>query len=112
MIHPAFDQRFTTWDGERVQVALTPSLRGEPLKYLARYDQVFLANSIRQRGLRHEYKIAGKGTPLVVYSRNPDITQKEKHYPTSGITLGLTAVKEGRLGRCQYSSFMTRSTPR
>ena len=99
MIHPAFDQRFTTWDGERVQVALTPSLRGEPLKYLARYDQVFLANSIRQRGLRHEYKIAGIGTPLVVYSRNPDITQKEKHYPTSGITLGLTAVKEGRPGQ-------------
>ena len=26
MIHPAFDQRFTTWDGERVQVALTPGI--------------------------------------------------------------------------------------
>src|ERR1700693_362090 len=99
VIHPAFGQRFTTWDGERVQVALTPSLRGEPLKYLAKYNQVFLANSIRERGLRHEYKIAGKGTPLVVYSRNPGVTQKEKHYPTSGIVLGLTAVKEGRPGQ-------------
>ena len=99
VIHPAFGQRFTTWDGERVQVALTPSLRGEPLKYLAKYDQVFLANSIRERGLRHEYKIAGKGTPLVVYSKNPGVTQKEKHYPTSGIVLGLTAVKEWRPGQ-------------
>ena len=99
VIHPAFGQRFTTWDGERVQVALTPSLRGESLKYLAKYDQVFLANSIRERGLRHEYKIAGKGTSLVVYSRNPGVTQKEKHYPTSGIVLGLTAVKEWRPGQ-------------
>jgi hypothetical protein len=49
--------------------------------------------------LRHEYKIIGKGTPLVVYSRNPDITPKEKHYPYSGIVLGLTAVKEDRPGQ-------------
>ena len=99
VIHPAFDQPTINWDGERVQVVLAPSLQGEPLKYLANYEKVFLANSLRQRGLRHEYKIIGKGTPLVVYSRNPDITPKEKHYPYSGIVLGLTAVKEDRPGQ-------------
>src|ERR1700745_832741 len=56
VIHPAFDQPFTIWAGERVQVMWTPSLREEALKYLAKYDQVLLADSIRQRGLRHEYK--------------------------------------------------------
>ena len=99
LIHPAFGQQFTTWDGEVVEVALTPSLRGESLKYLAKYDQVFLANSIRERGLHHEYKIAGKGIPLIVYAKNPGVTLKEKHYPTSGIVLGLTAVKEWRPGQ-------------
>jgi hypothetical protein len=33
VIHPGFDQRFCTWEGERVKVVLTPSLLGEPLKY-------------------------------------------------------------------------------
>jgi pimeloyl-ACP methyl ester carboxylesterase len=93
-IHPAFNQPFTTWAGERVRVVLTPSLRAESRKYLANYDRVFLANSLRQRGLKHEYKITGKGTPLVIYGRNPGSTAEEKHYPSTGITLGLTAVKE------------------
>ena len=99
VIHPAFDQPTMNWEGERVQVVLTPSLQGEPLKYLANYETVFLANSLRQRGLRHEYKIIGKGTPLVVYSRNPDITPKEKHYPSDGMVFGLTAVKEDHPGQ-------------
>jgi hypothetical protein len=60
---------------------LGPSLQGEPLRYLAHYEKVFLADSLRQCGLRHEYKIIGKGTPLIVYSKNPEITPKEKHYP-------------------------------
>jgi pimeloyl-ACP methyl ester carboxylesterase len=97
-IHPAFNQPFTSWAGERVRVVLTPSLRGESLRYLANYDQVFLANSLRQRGLSHEYKITGKGTPLVVYAKNPDSTPQDKHYPSTGITLGLTAIKEERPG--------------
>jgi hypothetical protein len=52
-----------------------------------------LADSIRQKGLRDEYKIAGKGTPLVVYAKNPETTPEEKHYPASGIALGITVVK-------------------
>jgi hypothetical protein len=99
VIHPGFDQPFCTWKGERVKVVLTPSLLGEPLKYLHNYDQVMPANSIHQRGLRHEYKIAGKGTPLIVYAKNPEISPQEKHYPSFGITLGLTAVKEERPGQ-------------
>jgi pimeloyl-ACP methyl ester carboxylesterase len=96
ILHTALVQPTTNWEGERVQIVLTPSLRGEPLKYLANSEEVFLANSLRQRGLRHVYKINGIGTPLVVYSRNPEVTAKEKHYPHSGIVLGLTAVKEDR----------------
>ena len=99
VLDPAFDQPTTNWEGERVQISLTPSLRGEPLKYLANSEEVFLANSLRQRGLRHDYKINGIGTPLVVYSRNPEVTAKESHYPRSGIVLGLTAVKEDRPGQ-------------
>jgi pimeloyl-ACP methyl ester carboxylesterase len=109
VIHPTFNQPFTIWEGERVQVALTPSLREESLEYLAKCDQVLMADSIRQRGLRHEYKIAGKGTPLVVYTRNPESNPKEQHYPATGITLGLTAVKEERPGHVPllrlYDSF-------
>jgi hypothetical protein len=109
VIHPAFDQPFTMWEGERVQVKWTPSLREEALKYLAKYDQILYADSIRQRGLRYEYKIAGKGTPLVVYAKNPESSPKERHYPTTGITLGLTAVREERPGRVPllklYDSF-------
>jgi len=99
VIHPGLDQRFCTWEGERVKVVLTSSLLGEPLKYLREYDQIILANSIRQRGLRREYKIAGRGTPLVVFAKNPEISPQEKHYPSFGITLGLTAVKEERPGQ-------------
>jgi hypothetical protein len=99
VMHPVFNQRFTTWEGERMQVALAPSLRGEAFTYLANYDQVLLANSIHERGLRYEYETAGDGTPLVVYSKNPEATPREKHYPTSGIVLGITAVKEDRPGR-------------
>jgi hypothetical protein len=94
IIHPAFGQPTINWEGERVRIVLGPSLQGKPLRYLVHYEKVFLADSLRQCGLRHEYKIIGKGTPLVVYSRNPEITPKEKHYPTSGIVIGLTAVKE------------------
>ena len=68
VIHPRFDQLFTTWAGRRVQVLLTSSLREEELKYLLSYDQVVLADSIRQNGLRHEYRLAGRGTPLVIYN--------------------------------------------
>jgi hypothetical protein len=99
VIHPTFNQRFTTWEGERVQVALATSLRGEALTYLSQYDQVLLANLVRQRGLHHEYEVAGKGTPLVVYCKNPVVTPREKHYPKSGIVLGVTAVKEDRPGK-------------
>jgi pimeloyl-ACP methyl ester carboxylesterase len=96
VLHMGLVQPTINWEGERVQVALTPSLRGEPLKYLANSEEVFLANSLRERGLRHVYKINGIGTPLVVYARNPEATPREQHYPRSGIVLGLTAVKEDR----------------
>src|ERR1700736_2927844 len=95
-IHPEFDRTYTSWNGERVEVNWTPTLQAESAKYLAKYDRVLLANSIREKGLRNEYKIAGKGTPLVVYTKNPEHTPEERHYPTSGITLGITAVKETR----------------
>jgi hypothetical protein len=98
VIHPGFNQRFTMWQGERVELALTPSLRGPAFTYLANYDQVLLANAVRQRGLQHEYKIAGKGTPLIVYSKNPERIPQEDHYPSTGIVLGLTAVREERRG--------------
>jgi hypothetical protein len=75
---------------------LTPSLGQEALKYLVSYDQVLLADSIRQKGLRHEYRVTGKGIPLVVYSKNPKNSLKERHYPTTGITLGVTAVEVER----------------
>ena len=99
VIHPEFDKRYTIWNGERVEVNWTPSLRVESSKYLAGYDRVLLANSIHEIGLRHEWKMAGKGTPLVVYTKNPEQTPKDHHYPTSGITLGITAVKEARPGQ-------------
>jgi pimeloyl-ACP methyl ester carboxylesterase len=109
VIHPEFDRWYTTWNGERVEVNWTPSLRVESSKYLAGYDRVLLANSIHEIGLRHEYKIDGKGTPLVVYTKNPEHTPEERHYPTSGITLGITAVKEARPGQLPllklYDSF-------
>jgi hypothetical protein len=34
-----------------------------------------------------------------VYAKNPDSTPLEKHYPSTGITLGLTAVEEERPGQ-------------
>ena len=99
VIHPEFDQRYTVWNGERVEVNWTPTLREESSKYLTGQPRVLLANRIRQIGLRHEWKMAGKGTPLVVYTKNPEQTPKDHHYPTSGITLGITAVKETRPGQ-------------
>jgi hypothetical protein len=51
VIHPTFDQPYTIWRRERVQVEWTPSLHAESFKYLARHDQVLLADSIRQRGI-------------------------------------------------------------
>jgi pimeloyl-ACP methyl ester carboxylesterase len=108
-IHPEFDKLYTVWNGERVQVNWTPSLRAESSKYLAKHDQVLLADSIHEKGLRDEYKIAGKGTPLVVYTRNHHSTPKEQHYPSSGIVLGITAVEEARPGQVPllklYDSF-------
>ena len=109
VIHPEFDKRYTMWNGERVEVNWTPTLREESSKYLAGQPRVLLANSIHQIGLRHEWKMAGKGTPLVVYTKNPEQTPKDHHYPTSGITLGITAVKEARPGQVPllklYDSF-------
>src|SRR6202008_584110 len=109
VIHPEFDQRYTVWNGERVEVNWTPTLREESSKYLAGHPRVLLANRVHQIGLRHEYKMAGKGTTLVVYTKNPEQTPEERHYPTSGITLGITAVKEARPGQVPllklYDSF-------
>ena len=95
-IDPDFAKPDTIWNGKQVQVELTPSLRAEAFKYLAKSDQVLLANSIRVKGLRHDYKIAGKGTPLVIYEKNPESTPEEKHYPNGGIVLGITAVEKTR----------------
>jgi pimeloyl-ACP methyl ester carboxylesterase len=109
VINPTFDKPYTIWKGEWVQVDLTPSLRAESFKYLATYNRVLLADSIHQRGLRDEYTMTGKGTPLVIYAKNPESTPEEKHYPTSGIALGITAVKEERRGQVPllklYDSF-------
>jgi pimeloyl-ACP methyl ester carboxylesterase len=98
-IHPEFDRTYTSWNGERVEVNWTPTVKAESSKYLAKPDQVLLANSIREMGLRNEYKVAGKGTPLVVWTKNRRRTPKEQHYPSSGIVLGITAVKEARPGQ-------------
>src|SRR5260221_5685016 len=107
--HLELDQPFAVWNGERVKIDWTPSLHAESYKYLVKCDRIWLANSIHERGLRHEYKIAGKGTPLVVYDHNPGSTPQEKHYPSSGIVLGITAVEEQRPGQIPrlklYDSF-------
>ena len=58
--HLELDQPFAVWNGERVQIDWTPSLHTESYKYLVKYDRIWLANSIHERGLRHEYKIAGE----------------------------------------------------
>src|SRR5260370_2211028 len=94
--HLELDQPFAVWNGKRVQIDWTPSLHTESYKYLVKCDRIWLANSVHERGLRHEYKIAGKRTPLVAYDHNPGNTPQEKHYPTSGIVLGITAVEEQR----------------
>src|SRR5271165_2704457 len=99
VIHPSFDKPITTWEGAPAEVAWTPSINGDTRQYIANYDQVLLANSIRQRGLRHEYNQPGKGTPLVVFAKNPEITPERKHYPQIGVALGITAVKEVRAGQ-------------
>src|SRR5258707_15437118 len=108
-IQPEFDKPYTIWNGEHVQVNWTPTLRAESAKYLAKYDQVLLANSIHEKGLRDEYKIAGKGTPLVVHAQNRHSTPEEQHYGSSGIVLGVTAVEEARPGQVPllklYDSF-------
>src|SRR5258707_5525384 len=107
--HLELYQPFAVWNGERVKIDWTPSLHTESYKYLFKYDRIWLANSIHERGLRHEYKIAGKGTPWVVYDHNRGSTPKEKHYPSSGIVLGITAVEEQRPGQIPrlklYDSF-------
>jgi pimeloyl-ACP methyl ester carboxylesterase len=98
-IDPDFTKPEMLWDGQQVQVEWASSVQEESFKYLTKCDQVLLADSIHEKGLRHEYKVAGKGTPLVIYDKNPEITPQEKHYPNSGIVLGLTAVEEPRPGR-------------
>ena len=98
-IDPDFTKPEMLWDGEAVQVEWASSLKAESVKYLTKCDQVLLADSIHEKGLRHEYKVAGKGTPLVIYDKNPESTPEENHSPNSGIVLGLTAVKETRPGR-------------
>src|ERR1700758_4699768 len=98
-IDPDFTKPEMLWDGQRVQVEWESSVQAESFKYLTKCDQVLLADSIHEKGLRHEYKVAGRGTPLVIYDKNPEITPQEKHYPNSGIVLGLTAVEETRPGR-------------
>jgi len=98
-IDPDFTQPEMVWNGGRVQVEWAPSLRAESFKYLAKCDQVLLADSIHEKGLRHEYKVAGRGTPLVIYDKNPESTPQEEHYPANGIVLGLTAVEESRPGQ-------------
>jgi hypothetical protein len=106
---PDFTKPDIIWNGEQVQVGLTPALRAEALKYLSKSYQVLLANSIHVKGLRHDYKIAGKGTPLVIYEKNPESTPEEKQYPNSGIVLGITAVEKTRRGQLPllklYDSF-------
>ena len=99
VIHPTFDKPTTSWEGAPAEVAWTPSITGDARECIANYDQVLLANSIRQRGLQHEYKQPGQGTPLVVFAKNPEITPEQKHYPQTGIALGITAVKEVRAGK-------------
>jgi pimeloyl-ACP methyl ester carboxylesterase len=98
-IDPDFTKPEMLWEGQQVQVEWASSLQADSVKYLSKCNQVLLADAIHEKGLRHEYKVAGKGTPLVIYDKNPEITPKEKHYPNSGIVLGLTAVKEIRPGR-------------
>jgi hypothetical protein len=48
VIHPTFDQPYTIWRRERVQVEWTPSLHAASSKYLARYDQVHRKSRYRQ----------------------------------------------------------------
>src|SRR5271166_5631130 len=74
VLHPNFTKPVTVWDGEPVELDLTASIRAESRPYLEHYDEVLTANEIRQRGLLHEYRIPGRGTPLVVYAKNPGIT--------------------------------------
>lgn len=99
VLHPNFTKPVTVWDGEPVELDLTASIRAESRPYLEHYDEVLIANEIRQRGLLHEYRIPGRGTPLVVYAKNPGITAHQQHYPQIGIALALTAVKLERPGR-------------
>src|SRR5258708_12872840 len=73
-IHPEFDKPYTIWQGERAQVNWTPSLNAESSKYLAKYDQVLLANSIHQNGPPHAYKIPGTVPPLTCYPKTPHLT--------------------------------------
>src|SRR6201998_1308821 len=77
-IDPDFTKPQMLWDGEPVQVEWASSLQAESAKYLTKCDQVLLADSIHEKGLRHEYKVAGKGTALVIYDKNPDITPHRK----------------------------------
>src|SRR5258707_1588281 len=95
-IHPEFDRTYTSWNGERVEVNWTPTLQAESAKFLAKYDRVWLANSTGEECLGNEYKLAGKGTPVVAHKKNRHSTPKEQHYPSSSIVLGITAVKETR----------------
>jgi len=61
VIHPTFDKPYTVWMGERVKIDWTPSLRAESFKYLATYNRVLLADSIRQRVSAMNTRLRGRG---------------------------------------------------
>ena len=77
VVHPAFNQRFTSWEGEHVEVALTPPLRGDAFPYLANCKQILVADLIRQRGLRHEYNVPGKAHRSSCSARTPSARPKK-----------------------------------
>jgi hypothetical protein len=83
----------------------------ESLKYLATYNRVLLADSIRQRGLRSDYKIAGKGTPLVVYAKTRKLCRRKNTIRRASIAFGITAVERNVEGKCPCSDCMIRAIP-
>src|SRR5258708_37459051 len=97
--HLELDLLVAVWNGERVKIDWTPSLHAESYKYLVKCDRIWLANAIHERGLRHEYKIAGKGTPLVVYDHSPGSRAQGGEGGGGGGGVGITAVEEQRPGQ-------------
>ena len=50
VIHPVFNKPYTIWEGQRVRVDWTPSVRADSFEYLAAPNSILLAESIHQRG--------------------------------------------------------------